>query len=86
MHRQALKTGIKAAGGRQSLRLEKLVCPSPRETEGGTEEGKDTANGLLTCLHTAPSPKNARKITIKLTKEIPSIAEGQEEVSFFFNL
>ena len=42
----------------------------PGEREEGTEEGKDTPNGLLTCLHTPPSPKKTRQIIINNKRNI----------------
>lgn len=75
--------GIKAGRGRKSLKLEKLVRHSPREREGGTEEGKDTANGLLTCLHTAPSPKKCKKNNHRVTKKYLVLLKGRRRCLFF---
>lgn len=43
---------------------------SPEEREEGTEERKDTPNGVLTCLRRPPSPKKTRKIIINNKRSI----------------
>lgn len=53
--------------------------------EKGREERRreDTANGLLTCLHTAPWPKKCKKNNHRVTKKYLVLLKGRRRCLFF---